>query len=62
MPAVGSHLRPPCIGEAVEHVAQRGGECFIPGITQGQVGLGSKHPDLAVGVPDHCGGVGLEGL
>lgn len=62
MPAVGSHPLPLCIGEALEHVAQRSGECFIPGDTQGQVGPSSQHPDLAIGVPYHCRGVGLEGL
>ena len=35
-------------GEAVEHVAQRGGGCPIPGNIQGQAGLGTEQPDLAV--------------
>ena len=28
---------------------------------QGQAGPGSEKPDLAVGVPVHCKGVGLDG-
>jgi len=32
------------------------------GDIQGQAGQGSEHPDLAVDVPVHCRGVGLEGL
>ena len=40
-------------GEA--RVAQRGGGCPIPGDAQGQA-------DLALGVPIHCRGVGLDGF
>ena len=29
--------------EALAHVAQRGGGCFIPGDTQGQAGQGSEY-------------------
>ena len=29
---------------------------------QGQTGWGSEHPDVALGVPVHCRGVGLDGL
>jgi len=32
------------------------------GNTQGQAGWGSEQPDLAVGVPVHCRGVGLGDL
>ena len=45
----------------MRHV-QRGGGCPIPGDAQGQGGWGSEHPDVAVGVPVHCRGVGLDGL
>ena len=34
--------------EAPEQVAQRGGGCSIPGDTEGQAGLSSEQPDLAV--------------
>jgi len=40
---------------------QRGDGCPIPGNIQGQAGWGSKQPDLAVGVPVHCRGDGLDG-
>jgi len=43
-------------------VAHRGGGCPVPGDTQGQVGPGSEHPDLAVGIHVHCRGVGLDGI
>ena len=39
-------------------VAQRGGQCPIPGNIQGQVGRGSEQPDRVEDVPAHCGGVG----
>jgi len=42
--------------------AQRGGGCPIYRDIQGQVGLVSEQPDLAVGVPVHCRGFGLDGL
>jgi len=34
--------------------------CPIPGDIQSQVGWGSEHPDLAVGIPVHCKGVGAQ--
>ena len=49
-------------GEAVEQVAQR---CFgsrVPRDFQGQAGSGPQLTDLAVDVPVHCRGVGLDGL
>ena len=36
------------------------GGCLVPGDTQGQAGWSSMQPDLAVGVPVHCRGVGLD--
>ena len=48
--------------EALALVAQRRGGCPIPGDVQCQAGWGSEQPDLAVGVPVHCRGVGLDGL
>ena len=36
----------------------RGDECPIPGDTQGQAEGGCEQPDLAVGVPVRCKGVG----
>ena len=47
-------------GKALEQVAQRGGGCPTPGDTQGQAGWGAEQPDLAVGDPVHCRGVGLD--
>ena len=44
--------------EALEQVAQRGGGCYVSGDIQGQAGWGSEQPDLPVGVPVHCRGVG----
>ena len=38
------------------------GECPIPGGLQGQAGQGSEQPDLAVGAPVHCRGVGLNDI
>ena len=46
--------------EALAQIAQRGGECPLPGDTQGQPGRGSEQPDQAVGVPVHCKGVGKD--
>ena len=43
-------------------LVQRGGGCPIPRDIQGQAGQGSEQPDLAVRVPVHCKGVGLEDL
>jgi len=34
----------------------------VSGDIWGQAGRGSEHPNLAVGVPVHCRGVGLDGL
>ena len=48
--------------EALEQVAQRCGGCRVPGDTQGQAGGGSEQPDVAVYVPVHCRGVGLDDL
>lgn len=42
-----------------KQVAQRGDGCSVPGDNQGQAGQCS---DLAIGVSDHCGGVGLDGF
>jgi len=41
-------------GEALAHVAQRAGGCFIHADNQGQAGPVSEHPDQAVGIPFHC--------
>ena len=41
-------------GQALEHVAQSGGACPLPGDIQGQVGWGSGQTDLVVGVPVYC--------
>ena len=49
-------------GEALEQVAQRGGGCLVLGDIQGQAGPDSWQPDLAVGVPVHCQGVGRDDL
>jgi len=49
-------------GETLEQVAQRRGQCPIPGNVQGQVGRGSEKPDLVEDVPAHCRGVGLDDL
>ena len=49
-------------GEALAQIAQRGGQCSIPGNIQGQVGQGSEQPDLVEGVPARCRGVGLDDL
>jgi len=40
-------------------VAQKGGRCPVPGNIQGQVGRGSKPPELVEDVPAHCRGVEL---
>ena len=50
------------VSETLAQVTQRGGGCPIPGDTQGEAGWGSEHPDVAVDVPVHCRGVGLDGL
>ena len=38
-------------GDALEQVAQKGGECPIPGDIQGQAGGSFEQPDVAVNVP-----------
>jgi len=48
--------------EALAQVARRGGGGPIPGDIQGQAGQGSEFLDVAVGVPVHCRGVGLDDL
>ena len=47
-------------GKGLAQVAQRGGGCPIPSDTQGQAGWGSEQPDVAVNVPVHGRGVGLD--
>ena len=42
------------VGEAVQQVAKRYGECPIPGNSQDGAGWGSEQPDLAVGVFAYC--------
>jgi len=37
-------------------------EAHLLGDSQGQAERGSEHPDVAVGVPVHCRGVGPDGL
>ena len=49
-------------GEALEQVAQRCGGYLVHGGIQDQTGQGSDHPDVAVGVPVHCRGIGLDDL
>ena len=49
-------------GETLAQVAQRGGQCPIPGHIQGQVGRGSEQPGLVEDVPARCWGVGLADL
>ena len=41
--------------------AQRHDGCPVPEDIQGQAGGGSEQPGLAVEVPVHCRGVGLDG-
>jgi len=41
-------------GEALAQVAPKGGGCPSPWDSQGQAGLGSERPDVAVGVCVHC--------
>jgi len=49
-------------GEALEQDVRKGGGSSVPGDIQGQAEQGSEQPDIAVGVPVHCRGVGLDGL
>jgi len=53
---------PPSMYGALEQVAQRSDGCPVSGDMQGQAGQGSEQPDLAVGVPVQCRGVGLDDL
>jgi len=43
--------------ETLGQVAQRSGECPLPGNIQCQAGRGSEQPDLAEDVPAHCWGL-----
>lgn len=36
--------------------------CPIPGYIQGQAGQRTEQPDIAIGVPIHCSGVGIGDL
>jgi len=49
-------------GEALEQVAQRGVRCPVLGSIQGWARSGSEQPDLAVGIPAFCIGVGVDDL
>jgi len=49
-------------GEARAQVAQRDGGSPVLRDTQDQAARGSEQPNLAVGVPVHCRGVGLDDL
>ena len=44
-------------GDALEHVAQGGCGCPIPGGIQGQAGCGSGQPGLVFGDPAHSRGI-----
>ena len=46
----------------LDHITWRGGGCPIHGGIQSQAGGGSEQPDVAVGVPAHCRGIGLDEL
>ena len=48
--------------ETLAQVAQKGGECSIPGDIKGQAGQGSEQLELAVGAPVHCREVRLDGF
>ena len=48
--------------EALEQAAQRSGGCPMPEDYQGKAGPGPGQYDLAVDVPVHFRGVGLDGL
>ena len=49
-------------GEALEQVAQRCDWCPITGDFQGEAGSGTEQPDVAVHVPLHGRGVGVDDL
>ena len=49
-------------GEALKQVAQRGGECLVPGYFQGQARSSPVKPHLAVHVPVHFRAVGLDDI
>lgn len=42
--------------------AQKDGGCHVSGDIQNQSGWGFEQPDVALGIPVHCRGVGLDGL
>ena len=46
--------------EALKQVVKRA--CPVPGDIQCQAGPGSEQPNLAIGVPVHCRGLGLDDL
>ena len=45
-------------GETLEHVAQRGCGCLLPGGIQGQVGWGFEQPRLEGGIPAYSRVIG----
>jgi len=47
-------------GDVLEHIAQGGCGCPIPGGIQGQAGCGSGQPGLLVGDPVHSRGLKLD--
>lgn len=47
---------------ALEQAAQTGASILVPRDIKGQAGQVSEQPDLAVGVPLHCRGVGRDDL
>ena len=47
-------------GATLEHVAQRGCGCPLPGSTQGQTGWGSEQAVLEGGVPAYSRGLELD--
>jgi len=49
-------------GETLAQVAQRDGNCPLPGNIQGQDGRGSEQPDLVEDVSAPCSGFGLDDL
>ena len=46
--------------EVLAQVAHIGGGCPVTGNIQDQAGQGSEQPDLVVGIPVHCRGVGSD--
>jgi len=49
-------------GKALKQAALRCGWCPIPRDIQGEAGSGPRQSDLAVDVPVHCRGVGLDDI